>query len=82
MANISVDWEVDGIISAEQSVAGMLRVVESKTVQDTGTFWTWQGAVSVRLQPCMESPLSRRSCSVTHGKKFTKAVMNGLNCTK
>lgn len=55
MANISVGWEVDGIISAEQSVAGMLRVVESKTVQDTGTFWTWQGAVSVRLQPCMGS---------------------------
>ena len=47
MANISVGWEVDGIISAEQSVAGMLRVVESRTVHDTGTFWTWQGAVSI-----------------------------------
>lgn len=55
MANISVGWEVDGIISAEQSVAGMLRVVESKTVQDTGTFWTWQGAVSTRVQPYMGS---------------------------
>lgn len=49
MANISVGWEVDGIISAEQSVAGMLQVVESRTVHDTGTFWTWQGVVSIRL---------------------------------
>ena len=48
MANISVGWEVDGIISAEQSVAGMLRVVESKTIQDSGTFWTWEGLVSPR----------------------------------
>ena len=60
MANISVGWEVDGIISAEQSVAGMLRVVESKTVQDTGTFWTWQGAVSYS-SPAMYWILAERS---------------------
>ncbi|KAL2046856.1 hypothetical protein N7G274_000874 [Stereocaulon virgatum] len=43
MLNISVGWEVDGIISAEQSVAAMLPVVESKTIKDSGTFWTWEG---------------------------------------
>lgn len=46
MANVSVGWEVEGIISAQESVAGMLRVVEKKTLQDTGTFWTWEGNVS------------------------------------
>lgn len=45
MANVSVGWEIEGIISAEESVSGMLQVIEQKTLQDTGTFWTWQGIV-------------------------------------
>ncbi|CAD6566752.1 MAG: polyketide synthase [Alectoria sarmentosa] len=40
---IASGWEVEGIINVEESVAGMLRVVEQKTVVDTGTFWTWEG---------------------------------------
>ena len=47
MANVSLGWEVEGIISADESVAGMLRVVEQKTILDTGTFWTWEGKVSL-----------------------------------
>lgn len=46
MANVSVGWEVEGIMSAEESVSGMLKVVETKNLQDTGTFWTWEGKVS------------------------------------
>ena len=53
MLNISVDWEVDGIISAEQSVAAMLPVVESKTIKDSGTFWTWEGLVSHKKSTCV-----------------------------
>lgn len=45
MANVSVGWEIEGIISAQESVAGMLQIIEKKTFQDTGTFWTWQGTV-------------------------------------
>ena len=45
MANIEVDWEVEGIIKPSESVAGMLEVVEKKSFQDTGTFWTWEGKV-------------------------------------
>jgi len=45
MANVSVGWEVEGIITAKESVAGMLSVIKSKTVRDTGTFWTWEGKV-------------------------------------
>lgn len=51
MANVSLGWEVEGIISADESVAGMLRVVEQKTILDTGTFWTWEGKVSLWVPP-------------------------------
>ena len=46
MANVSVGWEIEGIISAERSVSCMLQVIEGKTPRDTGTFWTWEGNVS------------------------------------
>ena len=46
MANVSVGWEVEGIITAEHSVSCMLQVIGKKTIQDTGTFWTWEGNVS------------------------------------
>lgn len=46
MANVSLGFEIEGIIHADESVAGMLRVVEQKKIIDTGTFWTWEGNVS------------------------------------
>lgn len=46
MSNISVDWEVEGIIGAEESVTGMLSVIKSKSFTETGSFWTWEGKVS------------------------------------
>ena len=46
MANISLDWEVEGTITAKESVTGMLRVITSKTFAATGSFWTWEGTVS------------------------------------
>jgi hypothetical protein len=42
-ANVEVEWEVEGIISVEESVSKMLPVIESKLPKDTGTFWTWDG---------------------------------------
>ena len=45
MGNIEVDWEVEGTIKAPESVAAMLKVVERRSFQDTGTFWTWEGKV-------------------------------------
>ena len=56
MANVSVGWEVEGIITAQESVAGMLPVVESKNLQDSGTFWTWQGNVSLGNFPDGSGP--------------------------
>lgn len=48
MANIAVDWEVEGIISLEESVSAMIRVIETKKIHDSGKFFTWEGKVSTR----------------------------------
>lgn len=60
MANVSLGWEVEGIINADESVAGMLRVVEQKTILDTGTFWTWEGNVSFRFSSPKDHPTDSR----------------------
>lgn len=40
-------WEVEGIIGVEESVRGVLGVVEGKKgVEDSGRFWRWDGRVS------------------------------------
>ena len=46
MANIDLDWEVEGIISPEESVTKMLDVIGKKGKTDSGTFWCWDGRVS------------------------------------
>ena len=46
MAGASLGSEVDGIISKEHSVSAMLQVIGTKTLKDSGTFWTWQGKVN------------------------------------
>jgi hypothetical protein len=45
MANIPVEWEVEGILTPQESVEGMLRVIPMKGLDDSGTFWTWEGNV-------------------------------------
>lgn len=43
MANIELGWEVEGIISPQESVSDMLKVLEDKDSRHTGTFWRWDG---------------------------------------
>lgn len=45
MANIDLAWNVEGIISPEESVTAMIKVIESKGIQHSGTFWTWENKV-------------------------------------
>lgn len=45
MANIDLGWEVKGSIQPDESVTGMLKVIEEKN--ETGSFWCWDGRVSV-----------------------------------
>jgi hypothetical protein len=47
MANIDLGWEVKGSIQPDESVTGMLKVIEEK--DETGSFWCWDGRVSVSL---------------------------------
>lgn len=46
MADIEVDWDVEGIIAPKESVTNMLKVIEDKGKADSGTFWRWDGRVS------------------------------------
>ena len=50
MANIEVEWEVEGIISPQESVTKMLQVVATKGKDDSGTFWCWDGRVRSRAR--------------------------------
>ena len=47
MANVSLDWEIEGIIRPEESVSKMLKVIPTKNIEQSGTFWTWEGKVSL-----------------------------------
>ena len=45
MQDIGVAWHVDGVISAEESVQGVLKVISALRPEHSGTFWTWEGKV-------------------------------------
>ncbi|KAJ5519894.1 short-chain dehydrogenase [Penicillium fimorum] len=43
MGKIEIPWDLDGgQISAQESVSGLIGVIQSKTIEQTGTFWTWE----------------------------------------
>ncbi|KAI4626864.1 hypothetical protein J4E83_004017 [Alternaria metachromatica] len=46
MANVQLPWEVQGIITPEESVMKMIEVIKSKGIQHSGTFWTYENKVS------------------------------------
>ena len=46
MANTDADLPIEGLLTPQESVAKMLAVILAKTIDDTGTFWTWEGKVS------------------------------------
>jgi len=42
MANVNLPWEVEGVITPEESVQKMIDVIQSKGLQHSGTFWTYE----------------------------------------
>lgn len=42
MANIHLPWEVEGVITPEESVTKMIDVIQSKGIQRSGTFRTYE----------------------------------------
>jgi len=46
-ANVDVPWTVEGVLSVRESVEGCLRTIEARVPEESGTFWTWEGKVSL-----------------------------------
>ena len=46
MCNIDIAWEVEGQMTTEESVKQCIATIESKTYDDSGTFWKWDNRVS------------------------------------
>lgn len=46
MSNIEIPWEIEGVMTPEESVSSMIPVIETRGIQHSGTFWTWEGKVS------------------------------------
>jgi hypothetical protein len=72
MANIEVDWEVEGMIQADESVRDMLKVIGEKNENDSGTFWCWNGKVSVSLRLLISVILDLMIFRPTRGNLFEK----------
>lgn len=47
MASGELGWEVKGQITPEESVSAMMGVIATRGVEDSGTFWCWDGRVSL-----------------------------------
>lgn len=45
MASMEVELDIEGILTPQESVEAMLRVIPTKTMEESGTFWTWEGQV-------------------------------------
>lgn len=43
-ADSNLGWDVEGILTPQESVEAMLRVIPTKTIEHSGTFWTWEGS--------------------------------------
>jgi hypothetical protein len=72
MANVELDWEVEGMIQADESVRDMLKVIGEKNENDSGTFWCWNGKVSVSLRLLISVILDLMIFRPTRGNLFEK----------
>lgn len=75
MANISVAWQVHGVITPEESVGKMLNVIQSKGIQHSGTFWTWEDKVSTCI--CLHCPREIRLTGFVAIRLVTNEMKRG-----
>ena len=73
MADISVGWEVEGVMSPEESVKSMLEVIDASSIKDTGKFLTWQG--KVRLVDADGSTLFADKTRSIHGEVLADTLV-------
>lgn len=70
MSKIEISWSIDGgQISAQESVSGMIGVIESKNTNDSGTFWTFENEVSSKFQVFDGASCCLMRVSNTRGEK-------------
>lgn len=60
MANIDLGWEVTGQMTPTQSVEACIPVIESKSINDSGTFWTWENKVGSELKASRDNGLTKQ----------------------
>lgn len=62
----SVEWDVGTLLEPNESVKGMLQVIGEKNHNDSGSFWCWDGRVS--LLKCPELDLILIKYRIIPGK--------------
>jgi hypothetical protein len=72
----SVAWDVGTLLETNESVEGMLQVIGEKNHNDSGTFWCWDGRVS--LSKCPELELILKICRITPGKPLKRDVGDSM----
>lgn len=68
MADVEVDWEVEGVMEVDESVRDCLKTIDARTAEESGTFWTWEGKVGALLAVYKTTLRLTTSCSNILGK--------------
>ena len=74
MQDIGVAWNVDGVISPEESVQGVLKVIAALRPEHSGTFWTWEG--KVKQNNTLFRAVPKLSNSATSLVRIQRAIRN------
>lgn len=68
MNSIDIPWDCGPLLEADESVRGMLKVVEEKKSEDSGSFWCWDGRVSLSTFLTLKLMLTLHR--TIHGKSY------------
>ena len=62
MTFIEITWEVDAeVLTTEKSVAYCIKVIESKGIEDSGTFWTYENKVCLFSHACRSALINQQT---------------------
>lgn len=80
MANLELGWEVEGIMTPQESVKQCIQTIESKTYEDSGTFWKWDNRVSDSTI-AFDGEAVLTSSSLSHGSDIRNLEPGRSNIT-
>lgn len=64
MANVDLGWEVEGQMTPAESVSACLKTIETKGLDESGTFWTWDNKVSPTVD------ITRSGCALINYQPY------------